>query len=207
MPANNLKRWKYEAQIGFHTTFSSYLDAYRRAAEILFGQIEKEGLAVNTVSYPFLFLVRHSLELGYKLNIKHLSKYSRLEDKVNWNEHFLRELHDAFRVHFMAVAKELQVDRVMVDEFSRRCKDVEKLMKTFDGIDRRSFSFRYPVDTEQRLVFRPGDTINLLDVQDLYNKAMILLFHTADVLSDITNHFDYMNELMERELRSNCGDA
>lgn len=207
MPANNVKRWKYETQIGFHTTFSSYLDAYSRAVDILFGQIEGKDLPVNVISYPLLFLIRHSLELGYKLNIKHLSKYSRLNDKVNWNKHFLRELHEAFRRHFMAVVKEIQVGRDIAEDFERRCEDLARLMKVFDTIDRGSFSFRYPVDSEQRVVFQHDETMNLLDVKDLYDKAMVLLLHTANVLSDFTDHVDYMNELMEDELRSNYDDA
>ena len=203
MHANGAKRAKYEAQIGFHTTFSSYLDDYHRVVDILFDQIEENDVPVNVISCPLLFLVRHSLELGYKLNIKHLSKYSRSGHMVNSKTHHLRELHEAFRLHFTAVVKALHVGRDIADEFQRRCEDLEKLMKTFDDIDRGSFSFRYPEDTEQRVVFKHNETMNLLDVKDLYHKAMVLLSYTADVLSDFTDHVDYMNKLMEDEQRTN----
>ena len=201
MPADDRKRWDYEAQIGFHTSFGSYLDAYRQAFDILFAQIEEKAVRVNVISYPLLFLARHSLELGYKLNINYLAKYSQLEDKVNWNQHFLHELHVAFGLHFRAVVDKLNVPKAIANEFNARYAELEKITKTFDDIDRGSFSFRYPADTEQKTVFKPEDTINLLDVKELYDKAMVLLFHTADVLG-----VDFMSELMEEE-RSNHDHA
>lgn len=207
MPANDLKRWNYEARIGFYTTFGSYLGAYREAFEILFAQIEEKNVRVNVISYPLLFLARHSLELGYKLNINYLAKYSRLKDKVNWDRHYLRELHEAFGLHFRAVVHELNISKDIADEFNTRYTEVEKLMKAFDDIDRGSFSFRYPVDTERKTVFKHEDTVNLLDVKELYEKAMVLVCHTADVLSDFTDYVDYMNKLMEAEERSNYDHA
>ncbi|MBU0967720.1 MAG: hypothetical protein KKA54_15215 [Proteobacteria bacterium] len=196
------KRWHFEAQIGFHISYGSYLSAYRRAVDILFEAIEARNSPVNTISYPLLFLVRHSLEIGYKLNINYLSRYSGLDDKVNWDKHYLIELHQAFKDHFMAVVKELGVDQKVVDDFNSYYSKVEKLTRIFNVLDRGSYSFRYPVDTKQKEVFKHKDTINLLDVKDLYDKAMILLFHTPDVLSDATDYHDYMNEIMEQELRS-----
>jgi hypothetical protein len=125
---------------------------------------------------------------------------------VSWKGkrlHRLRALHEAFRPHFIAVVKELHVGRDIADEFDRRCKDLEKLMKLFDYIDRGSFSFRYPVNKKQRVVFEHNTTMNLLEVKDLYDKAMVLLSYTASVLSNFTDHVDYRNRLMEDELRSN----
>ena len=181
MSGNDLKRWKYEVQIGFHTSYSSYLDAYHRAVDILFAQIEEKDLPANVVSYPLLYMVRHSLELGYKLNINQLSKYSLLGDEMNWVNwkgkrlHQLRELHKAFRLHFAAVVKELHIPNDIADEFKKRCKDLESLMRAFDDIDRGSFSFRYPEDTKQRIIFKHNETVNLLNVKILYDQAMILL--------------------------------
>ncbi len=43
MHANGAKRAKYEAQIGFHTTFSSYLDDYHRVVDILFDQAKHKA--------------------------------------------------------------------------------------------------------------------------------------------------------------------
>lgn len=196
------KRWHFEAQIGFHVSYGSYLGAYQRAVDILFLEIKARNCPVNTISYPLLFLVRHSLEIGYKLNINYLSRYSGLDDKVNWDKHNLIELHQAFKTHFMAVVKELDVDQYVVDDFNSYYSEVEKLTRTFNDLDRGSYSFRYPVDKKQKEVFKHEDTINLLDVKDLYDKALILLFHTADVLSGATDYYDYMNEMMEQELRS-----
>lgn len=199
---NPRRRWHYEAQIGSRISFGKYLGTYERAIEILFEEIESRHLPANAISYPLLFLVRHSLELGYKMNINYLAKYSELDEKVNWNRHYLIELHEAFRLHFMAVVSNLGVGQDIVDEFNRYCSEVEALTSTFNDIDRGSYSFRYPVDTDQNEVFHYDETINLLDVKELYDKAMTLLWHTADVLSDATDYHDYMERMIDQALYS-----
>ena len=199
MPDNDSNRWNYEAQIGINLNFLSYLHAYQTAFKILYAQIGEGNAPVNIISYPLLFLARHSLELGYKFNINYLAKYSHRKDKVNWNYHHLRELHDAFGLHFRGVVQKLNISKDIADEFNSRFAEVEKLTETFNKIDRGSFNFRYPVDTEQRNVFEHRATINLLDVKELYEKAMILVSHTADVLSDFTDYVDDMNQLLEEE--------
>ena len=199
------KRWHFEAQIGYSVSYWSYLSTYERAIDVLFSEVKERNLPVNAISYPLLFLIRHSLELGYKLNINYLSRYSELEEKVNWNQHHLIELHQAFKTHFMAVVKKLSLGQEDIDEFDSYYLEVERLTNTLNVLDRGSYSFRHPVDTKQERVFRDDDTINLMDVKELHSKAMVLLFHTADVLSDATDYYDYMDEVMEQELRSAHG--
>ena len=201
----DLRRWRYEAQIGHHTSYGSYMSAYQRAVDILFAEIETNNFPVNVIAYPLLFLIRHSLELGYKMNINYLSKYSGLDERVNWDRHHLVELHEAFKTHFMTAVNELGVSQDIVDEFNGYYSEVEVLTSTFNALDRGSYSFRYPVDLNQNVVFQHNETINLLDVKELYDKAMILLFHTADVLSDATDYYDYMDEMMEQALHSAYG--
>ena len=84
----------------------------------------------------------------------------------------------------MAVVNHLGVSQDIVDEFDGYYSEVEGLTSTFNAIDRGSYYFRYPEDTNQNKVFLHNETINLLDVKELYEKAMTLLFHTADVLSE-----------------------
>jgi hypothetical protein len=57
-------------------------------------------------------------------------------------------------------------------------------------LHKNSDSFRYPVDKENNNSFDYRDTINLLDVKELYDKSMLLLTHTADVFAKHTNFAD-----------------
>ena len=198
----SLPHSKFEAHIGFTPTYGNYLSAYREAIELLFQQIESGHAPVDTLAIPFLFMVRHSLEIGYKMNINYLSRYSNLDDKVDWDKHFLAELHEAFARHYMAVSEKLEVEEKVDTEFQEMHKKLGDLTTQLNKIDRGSFSFRYPMDLDQKRVFDHDEKINLLDVKETFDQAMILLFHTADVLSIYTDYHDYMNELMEQELRS-----
>jgi hypothetical protein len=198
----DLPRSKLDAHIGYLPSFGKYLSSYRDAVETLFSKIVSDRVSVDTLALPFLFMVRHSLEIGYKMNINYLAKYSKLDDKVNWDKHYLRELHQAFGKHYDAVSRRFGVDTETNAEFKEKYKHVEKLTIILDKIDRKSFAFRYPVDLDQNYVFSQDDKINLLDVKEAFDYAMTLLFHTADVLSVYTDYHDHMNDLLERELRS-----
>ena len=196
-----LPHWKYEAHVGFMPTYGAYLSSYKNAVNVLFDKISN-GEPVDTLSLPFLFMVRHSLEVGYKMNINYLSKYSGLDDKVNWGKHYLKELHDAFGKHYEAASAEFNVSEEDDAEFSEMYEEVGGLTSTLNKIDRGSYSFRYPVDLKQSKVFNHDDRINLHDVKEVYDQAMVLLFHTADVLSQYTDYHDYMQSIMQSELRS-----
>ena len=194
---DNFERWHFEAQIGHHASWFSYLGSYQHAIEVLFTEIAENRLPVNTIAYPLLFLIRHSLELGYKANIKYFSKYSGLNEMVDMNKHYLRELHHSFKNHFYGIVNDLNVDEIFKNQFEEYCSDVEKLSNIFDVLDRGSFSFRYPTDTKQKIVFEHAESINLMDVYELHKNSMILLFHTVDVLSDYFDLYDeYQNEFM-----------
>lgn len=71
----DLPRWKYDAHVGFISSYGAYLSSYQNAVGVLFDRVSS-GEPVDTLSLPFLFMVRHSLEIGYKMNINYLSKYS-----------------------------------------------------------------------------------------------------------------------------------
>ena len=66
------------------------------------------------------------------------------------------------------------------------CKEVEKLTNIFHSLDRNSDSFRYPVNRDNNNSFDYKETINLLDVIELFNKSMTLLKFTTSLFEKYT---------------------
>ncbi len=199
---------RLEANVGLYQTFFSYLNSYHEAFRILLDQTKKSNNHIDTIIYPCLYLVRHSLELGFKVNIKYFSKYSNRTDHINSTSHSLKDLFDAFKLHVNSTVSELKTKHSIVInksdliEFRGYCKDVDKLVNIFDQLDQTSQSFRYPVDNNNQSVFKNTTKINLLAVEDLFNKSLILLNFTSSVFGQYTQEIDYINELFENELRN-----
>ena len=199
---------RMEANIGLNQTFFSYLNSYQKTFQILFDHTKKSSDHIDTIIYPCLYLVRHSLELGFKVNIKYLSKYSNRTAHINSTSHNLKDLFDAFKLHVNSTISELKAKHSIVInkkdlvEFNIYCKNVNTLVNIFDLIDQTSESFRYPVDKNNQPVFSKTKKINLLDVDDLFNKSMTLLKFTSSLFTQYTQEIDYINELFENELRN-----
>ena len=200
---------KYEVFLGYHQTFWSYLNSYQKAFDILIEDIEKNDLYVDRIAYPMLFMVRHSLELGFKANIRYFQTYSEKNDLANSDSHNLKKLFEGFKIHIKETIKNLktkysiEVEKEDIKEFNHYCNEVEKLTNEFEILDNGSFSFRYPIDKSNNKVFNTNDKINLLDVKELFDKAMTLLFHTQDVFSKYIDYANMIEESYEQEMRSN----
>ena len=75
---NKLDLDKLKANIGHSYSDMNLVGQYENAIDILINQIIEEKHRVDTIAHPLLYLMRHSIELGLKENIKYLKKYSKL---------------------------------------------------------------------------------------------------------------------------------
>ena len=76
----------------------SFLGQYERAVNIIIDQIISSGNRIDRVAYPLLYVIRHSLELGYKANLECLTKYSKKPlSKRILKHHNLATLHQEFK--------------------------------------------------------------------------------------------------------------
>jgi hypothetical protein len=151
---------------------------------------------VDTFTYPFLFLVRHTLELGFKANIEYLSKYSKSVGGKQSNIHRLPTLHGYMKQHFEIVCKEHDIDRQTYNSFYEFSNKLEKLVDYFDRIDKKSYSFRYPVDLDGNINFDTLERVMLVEIKDKFDDAVIFLTHTIDVLGNLFTWIDYHEELL-----------
>jgi hypothetical protein len=204
-------RAKFEAYLGNYVRFGSYLGVYHQAFKALMKDVEETGGHVDRLAYPMLFLARHCLELGFKANIRYFKKYSERNEFSNSDSHNLKDLFNGFKLHVREATKNLkvkydiEVENSEITEFNEYCKKLETLTVYFDEVDRGSFSFRYPVDKENKEVFKFDDRVNLLDIDELLDEAMVLLNHTSDVFGKYTDYANSIEQMYEAEMRSAYG--
>lgn len=212
IPVNNYTRHQFNAYLGYYISFGNYLYSYKAAFEALLKNVHESGLHVDHLAYPILFIARHCMELGFKTNIRYFIKYSEKDDYKKAGTHDLEKLFAAFKLHIYTTIDNLkekygiEVEKGDIDEFNNYCKEVDKLTSIFHILDKSSDSFRYPVDKENNKSFEHHETLNLLDVKELYDKSMLLLTHTADVFAKYTDFADEINNMYEQEMRENYNE-
>jgi hypothetical protein len=189
-----------------------YLSSYNNAFNTLIDFINETNLSVDYLAYPILFTARHALELGFKANIRYFTKYSKCNPIKNPNTHNLADLFTEFKLQVKSSIDKLKETFQFEDEeddikeFDEYCKSVDSLIDRFDVLDKGSFSFRYPVDKDNKRVFQPTDKVNILDIKELFDNAMILLYHTSDIFSKYTEYADQIEKNYEDEMMSIYND-
>jgi hypothetical protein len=208
IPDNKFTRYQFNAYLGHYLSFANYFGSYERAFEALMEKVYQSGNHVDLLAYPILFMARHCMELGFKTNIRYFLKYSEKDDFKKGGTHDLEKLFGAFKFHIAESINNLkskygiEVEKVDIEEFNKYCEEVNKLTNIFQLLDKKSDSFRYPVDKDNNNSFDQNETINLLDVRDLYHKTSILLTHTADVFRKYTDYADKIENMYEQEMRN-----
>ena len=188
---NNQARAKFNAYIGRYLSFGDYLESYSNAFEVLIKEV-KTGFHADLLAYPILFIARHCLELGFKGNIRYFSKYSQKDNSTKKAGHHLEGLFNDFKLHVTETIKILktnygiEIDKEDIKDFKMYCEETEKLTNIFHLLDRNSDSFRYPVNRDNNNSFNYKETINLLDVIELFNKSMTLLKFTTSLFEKYT---------------------
>lgn len=204
-----MTRHQFTACIGYNPTFFKYLSGYEYAFNILMENVYNSGFHIDLIAYPLLFIARHCMELGFKANIRFFIKYSKKDYLSKGTTHDLEALFLGFKEHFKCTVENLKkeygiiVAEKDITSFNGYCKEVGKLTYLFHKLDKHSDSFRYPVDKQDNKSFEMQDTINLLDVKELLEKSMVLLFHTTDVFAKYTDIADEMLNIYEQEMREN----
>ncbi len=203
---------RFDAYIGHYLSFGSFLGSYKRAFDILIKSVMDSNGRVDPISYPILYIARHCLELGFKSNIRYFIKYSEKEDFKKANTHNLVDLFNGFKLHVnhtilnLKSKYHIEVTQDDITEFNQYCKELETLIDVFHSLDKNSDSFRYPVDKDNNKSFDHKEIINILELQETFEKAMTLLFYTADVFGRYTDFADGIEKIYEDEMRASYGN-
>ena len=186
--------YTYDALIGRNQSWGEYFFVYEETVKKLYEEIERTK-TVDVYAAPFLFLVRHTLELGFKYNIHALSKYSEkdygldLEGNIR-KGHVLPPLHKAMVDHFEELSKAEGKNSSTYIEFHQMSQKLGKLVNFFDSIDRGSFAFRYPTDNKGVKCFDFQERVNLKEIKEKYDESSVLLSHTQTVLQTFFDMID-----------------
>jgi len=175
----------FTARVGQYANFSAYLAFYKHAVERLYCGVSEHNETADAVGIPLLFLMRHMLELGYKFSLFHLCELngtSFTPEARNCEGHSFEKLHSRLRLEYSAACEAGHVpekDHDVIDEYFALA---EKAIKLFDALDKKSTKFRYPIDNRIP-VFAEGTEINLLDMKNACDNAMVLLETVIDVIA------------------------
>lgn len=197
---------KFNAYLGNYSSFWEYLHTYRNAFEVLFNDVAAKDLYVDRLAHPMLFSARHSLELGLKANIRYLHSYSKRRDFTNSTSHNLKDLFHAFKVHIKAMIENLikdygiKVEREDVKAFEVYCDNIEPFINWLSFIDKDSFSFRYPVDVNNNLVFNLNERVDLISIKQALDNSMILLEFTPLVFKKYIDYVDVLENKYKEEV-------
>jgi len=168
-----------------------YFGEYQYAVNVLLGRIK--GGEITVVSLPLAFLVRHTLELGYKMNLIELNKIADNAATISYtgkSAHRIDTLHAEFVRLMFDLFKKYKVDQTVIDQFNEYNESLERLNKAIHKLDEFSYAFRYPVGndgvTSSFISPTSGDEveINFKEIKELYDKAVVLLKYSTDVIAE-----------------------
>lgn len=169
-----------------------YYGEYKQFVDFTFRELK--GGEVTSISLPFAFCIRHTLELGYKMNLLELEKVSDLEAKVEYkgkSAHKIDDLHKEFDSQMKAIFKKFDIDREIIERYNRLNGGLERLKTQLHKLDELSYAFRYPVKNdgitpnfEKQADFTKNQSINFKEVKELYDESILLLTYTTDVIAE-----------------------
>ena len=190
---NNNPRHLHEghfiAFLGNYPKFSTYVAFYENAVENLFKQVSQGNETADMVGLPLLFLMRHTLELGYKYSLFHLCALNSTKfDPVNVEKHSLAKLHKRLGTEYHIAIEKGSLPETDKESFDKYYALTESSMKRFESLDSSSTKTRFP-NFDETPVFVQGTTINLLELKNEFDEAMIHLTTMADVI----DQYDWSN--------------
>lgn len=181
--------YKLTANVGSYSSTINLILQYENAVDILINHIFSEKFKIDAIAFPLVYLMRHSIELGLKENIKYLERYSNLP-RTNIKTHNLDKLFKEFKKHYDKVESENNFDDLTKNDFNKSFKDLEYLIQNLGKSDS---SFRYIYETKNNRIFDYSNKINIYDLKSIYDVSILLLTHTQDLISPYTDYIDYLN--------------
>lgn len=171
--ANTDYRFNAMIQSGMNK-FVLFSEAYKLSAKKLFEQLDGSATNANFIVYPLIFVNRQFLELRLKEIISGLNFV--IDHKFEFpNGHDLLFLWNRYLNLVTKVGPNQAPEKdVLIN--------TENLIKEFNDIDPRSFSFRYPVDTTTDR--KPSLTITNIDLEN-FQLTMEKLYNVLDIQSEI----------------------
>ena len=178
----------YQIYLSIKSDWWRYFIEYKSFVDFSFR--EMKGGEITVLSLPLAFCIRHTLEIGYKMNLIELEKISDRNANIKYQgkeAHSIEVLHKEFEVQMKMIFKKYSFDKKIIKQFNKLTEDLSSLKKIIHDLDEFSYAFRYPVKNNGSTpnFLTSNENINFKEVKEMYNKSMILLLHSTDVIADI----------------------
>lgn len=169
----------FTAHIGIYKKFNVFTSFYQDAVDKLFREVSEGNGSADNIAFPLLFLMRQTMELGYKYTIMEICRLNGAIYNPKTDRHFLKKLHSRLKKEFDTLWQNNGVSNNKKTSFDEYYELTEIAMVWFDEIDPSGENFRYPQSS-----FAPNEKVNILDVKNKFDEAMTLLNFTVDVITD-----------------------
>jgi hypothetical protein len=191
---NKHEKYQFTAYIGHVFSEMGLLGEYENAINIIIKDLKATKTRIDVVAHPVLYMMRHSLELGYKSNFEYFEPYSnRRTSKKIFECHDLQKLHVEFKEHFDLINTELNFDKDLVAEFNKYYNQTTTLINQLGSTE--ASSFRYTKNTKGQRIFQSTETKDIGAIKELYDNAITMLAHTSDLISPYTDYKNLINKV------------
>ena len=174
----NLHEGHFMAHIGLYQKFNVYMSFYEDAVNTLYRGVSEGKKSADGIAMPLLFLMRQTMELGYKYTIAELCQISGKNYNPKADLHSFKNLHSRLKKEFDTLWQNGGVGDNLKASFDEHYELTEAAMTWFDKIDPKGENFRYPQSS-----FASNEKVNLLEVKNKFDEAMTLLSFTIDALT------------------------
>lgn len=156
--------------------FCIYAKGYHNAAVILINDFTNGEHHGDYCGYPIVFLFRHSLELYLKgiiynaVNLANYQNIKQIDDKL-YIQHGLVALE--------AICTKL-LDKIIPNDpdIKKLCNNLHEICKKIEGLDKGSYSYRYPIDTSDNPSTPPNQIIEIKS----FGKELDTILGQLDIL-------------------------
>lgn len=181
---DNKTKWEFTGHLSEIYTNEQLRTQYDLTLELFIKLIITKSVRIDDIFLPFLFLIRHSLELALKGNIKKILIIETNVDEMNKKIQKLKEVHSLATLYNI-YSKYLQqlnfsnLDSNLKNQYDDYVKNYEKLNDAIHCLDSNSRNFRYPIERKINL---KQDTI--LNTLELYYFTDTFITFTVDILKE-----------------------
>lgn len=172
----------YDIDLSLKNEWWRYFGEYKFFIDHSFSRLI--GGEIYSISLPMAFCIRHTLELGYKMNLIELEKVSDYAPKINFNgksAHNIYDLHLEFSKTMLDLFKKLNVDKSHIKEFKTANSRLKKFNKLMHNLDNFSYSFRYP-EQQNKTKVESKKIINFKEIKELYDSSINVLKYSTDFI-------------------------
>jgi len=174
-----LPKGHFTAHVGLYLKFNVFMSFYRDAVDKLYREVSEGNETADSIAMPLLFMMRHTMELGYKFTITEICQLNGTSYNPQNDGHSFENLHRRLKKEFDTLGQNGGVSDNKKAGFYEYYKLTETAMTWFDNEDRRGVNFRYPESS-----FKHDKKVNLLEVKNKFDEAMTLLTVTVDVITE-----------------------